>query len=127
MSHHTPTGYEISGYIDFEESIRSARMQQEGATDWYGIFHQNKRLWPTPSDLGYYHWRSGYSVINNTSNYKVITNPIQGLIFISRHDRKHILVDPTLETPGSNTTRTIVYSDRYDHVVLYDHVVRMKI
>lgn len=58
---------------------------------------------------------------------QVITDPIKGLIFISRHDRKQIIVDPSLETPGNNTRRTIIFSDRYDHVVLYDHIVRTKI
>lgn len=80
LRHHTKTGYEISGYIDFEQSIREAIQQLEGCTDWYGIFKENKRLWPKPSDLGYYHWRSGRSVINNTDNYKV---QIRGkLVFI---------------------------------------------
>lgn len=58
--------------------------------------------------------------------FKAITDPVKGLIFINRHDRKHISVDPSLESPGSNTTRSIVYSNRYDHVVLYDHVMRNK-
>lgn len=71
LRHHTNTGYEISGYIDFEQSIGEAIQQLDDATDWYAIFNNNKRLWPKPSDLGYYHWRSGRSVINNTENYKV--------------------------------------------------------
>lgn len=71
LRHHTKTGYEISGYIDFEESMRKARFQLEGATNWYDIFTYNKRIWPTPLDLGYYHWRSGSSVVNNTDNFKV--------------------------------------------------------
>lgn len=57
---------------------------------------------------------------------QVITDPVKGLIFISRHDRKHISVDPALEIPGNNTTRTIIDTNLYDHVVLYDHVMRMK-
>lgn len=151
LSHRNRVGghdFEISGYIDYEQSIRHSIRPSDGAesqssttstttsktakpsmtapTDWYAVFHENRRLWPTPSDLGYYNWRSGQSVINDTENYKAITDPIDGLIFISRHDRKHIRVDPSLESPGNCTTRTLVRSDRYDHIVLYDHVVRMK-
>lgn len=126
VSHHTATGYEISGYIDFEQSMRQARQNREGAADWYGIFNGTRRLWPSTGDLGYFHWRTGRSVMNNTDNYKPISDPIGGLCFICRHDRKLIRVDPTLEVPGSNTTRTVVQSERYEHVVLYDHLMRLK-
>lgn len=71
MRHHTKAGFEISGYIDFANSIRRLQQQHPEATDWYAIFTHNKRLWPSTSDLGYYNWRSGYSVINDTENYKV--------------------------------------------------------
>lgn len=72
MRHHTKTGYEISGYIDYEESLRRSRLQQDCAIDWYGIFHENKRLWPQSNDLSYYHWRTGASYTNDTKNFKVL-------------------------------------------------------
>lgn len=46
---------------------------------------------------------------------------------MNRHDRKTINVDPLADSVGSNTTRTIINSKKYDHAVLYDHVVRTKI
>ena len=59
--------------------------------------------------------------------FKVITNPKKGLIFLCRHDRKTICADPLLASPGSNTTRTIIFSEKYDHVILFDHVIRRKL
>lgn len=126
LSHHTHKGHEISGYIDYEQSLRNSRLNRDGCVDWYGIFHEGKRLWPTTGDLGYHNWRTNRSVVNSTDNYKTISDPIKGLSFICRHDRKIVLVDPTLDDPGSNTTRLVVDSDKYDHIVLYDHIVRMK-
>lgn len=64
--------------------------------------------------------------MNDTKNFKVISDPTLGLIFESRHDRHQILMDPLAESSGG-TTRTRVRSGDYDHVVLYDHVVRNKI
>lgn len=58
--------------------------------------------------------------------FQVLTDPKKGLLFQNLHDRKQITVDPLAETPGSNTTRTIIYSKKYDHIVLYDHIVRRK-
>lgn len=47
---------------------------------------------------------------------------------MSRHDRLIICVDPLLPNPGTNSLRTsILQTDKYDHVVLYDHVIRNKI
>lgn len=77
--------------------------------------------------IRYYNWRSGYSVVNCTDNYEVITDPALGLIFVNKHDRKHISVDPTLESPGNNTVRLTIATKKYDEVVLYDHVNRKKI
>lgn len=64
--------------------------------------------------------------MNNTKNFKAVTDPNLGLIFESRHDRQHILMDP-LAKCSRGTTRTEVHSSNYDHVVLFDHVVRNKI
>lgn len=126
VSHHTAAGSEIAGYIDFEHSMRQARQNRKGAADWYGIFHGQRRLWPSVDDLGFFNWRTGRSVVNSTDNYKAISDPIDGLSFYCRQDRKHIRVDPMLEDPGVNTKRLVVQTERYDHVVLYDHLMRLK-
>lgn len=51
-------------------------------------------------------------------------DPERGLIFKNRHDRKDLIVDPMAASPGPNTTRILVESPEYDHVVLFDHVKR---
>ncbi|XP_026472482.1 uncharacterized protein C4orf22 homolog [Ctenocephalides felis] len=118
LRHYTKTGFEISGYIDYAEKLVT--------DDWTDFFKGNKRLWPKTNDLGYYHWRVGRSTCNDTNNYKAIVDPHRGLLFQNRHDRLIICPDPSLPSPGSNTTRTRIFTDRYEHVVLYDHVVRSK-
>lgn len=125
LRHVTKKGIEISGYIDFEWSLRMSRSREEDAVDWTAVFKGKKHLWPTKKDLGYFNWKSGLSLSNNTENYKVISDPMQGLIFLNRHDRKVIYPDPNLDSPGTNTTRTlIINSPHYNHCVLYDHVLR---
>lgn len=106
-------------------------------------------MWPTRKDLGfvlcpiiiveskfkfeyfdslnsYFNWGTGYSCMNDTKNFRAITDPNLGLIFESKHDRQQILMDP-LSRCSRGTTRTEVETDNYDHVVLFDHVVRNKL
>lgn len=125
LRHVTRKGYEKSGYIDFEWSLRMSHSREEDAIDWEAVFKGKKHLWPTSKDLGFYNWKTGLTASNNTDNYKVLSDPVRGLIFLNRHDRKIICPDPVLSSPGSNTTRTVIISSpRYDHCVLYDHVLR---
>ncbi|KAJ8928074.1 hypothetical protein NQ314_019401 [Rhamnusium bicolor] len=56
------------------------------------------------TDLGYYHWRAGRVVSNDSLNYKVLQHPDKGLIFLNRFDRKIINPAPDAD-PGANTTR----------------------
>ncbi|XP_037052322.1 cilia- and flagella-associated protein 299-like [Bradysia coprophila] len=120
-------GDEISGFIDYEESLRKTILEfDEDATDWYEIFKENKRIMPTMSDLGYYNWSSGFSVLNGSKNFRAIADPNQGLIFESKNDRRRISTDP-LKNPGHSSTRTVVENSNYDHVILFDHVVRAKL
>lgn len=125
LRHMTKKGIEISGYIDFEWSLRMSRSREEDAIDWAAVFKGKRHLWPTKKDLGYFNWKSGVSLSNNTENYKVISDPMQGLIFLNRHDRKVICPDPGLTSPGTNTIKTLILdSPRYQHCVLFDHVLR---
>lgn len=64
--------------------------------------------------------------MNDTKNFRAITDPIRGLIFESRHDRQQILMDPLAEC-SRGTSRTVPHSANYDHIVLFDHVIRNKI
>lgn len=74
----------------------------------------------------YYNWKTGFAKMNDSINFKAITDPIRGLIFECRHDRQQIFIDPSGDV-GSGSTRTVVKSNYYNHVVLYDHVIRSKI
>ncbi|XP_065174275.1 cilia- and flagella-associated protein 299-like [Atheta coriaria] len=114
----TSGGFEVSGYIDYGDRLK--------IEDWKPFFRGKRRLWPKPTDLGYYHWRLGASVSNDSFNFKVIVHPKRGLLFQNRFDRKVISVDP-VQSPGSNSTRLCVLSPIYDHVVLLDHVVIQRI
>lgn len=54
MRHRKPNGVEISGFIDYEESLRKCIDNfKEAPTDWYAVFHHSKRIWPTKQDLGF--------------------------------------------------------------------------
>uniref|UniRef100_A0A336KQS2 Cilia- and flagella-associated protein 299 n=1 Tax=Culicoides sonorensis TaxID=179676 RepID=A0A336KQS2_CULSO len=125
LRHKTKKGVEISGYIDFEWSLKNARNRKENCIDWEAVFKGNKHLWPTVNDLGFYNWKTGISVSNNSDNYKFLCDPVRGLIFINQHDGEEISPDPTLPSPGTNTTRTLILdSPNYSHCVLYDHVLK---
>lgn len=102
-----PTGAEVSGYIDYEQSLRKAKTRQRGANDWFNIFRRNKLLLPRKIDLGYYDWFKT-SVVNKTDNYKPLCDPDLGLVFLNRKDRKVIMSDPFGEDVGTNSFRTAV-------------------
>lgn len=54
MTHRQSNGVEISGFIDYEESLRKTILEfDEGATDWYEIFKETKRIKPKKNDLGF--------------------------------------------------------------------------
>lgn len=119
LRHYTKTGFEVSGYIDFAERLKNE--------DWKPFFKGNKRIWPRLDDLGFYHWRAQKVVTNPSMNYKVWVDPVKGLLFQNRFDRKIVCVDPLATTPGNNSKRTRIVSDDYEHVVLYDHIVMQRI
>lgn len=114
----TKLQFEVSSYIDFSE-----RLEKE---DWSAYFTGQKKLWPHPSDLAYYHWRTSKTYLNGTSNYQPVIDPNRGLQFKNCHDRQVINVDPEAPSPGVDTTRIRIHSSDYEHIVLYDHVMRSK-
>ncbi|CAL7947097.1 unnamed protein product [Xylocopa violacea] len=114
----TKLQFEISGYIDFSE-----RLKKE---DWLPYFQEKKKIWPCASDLAYYYWRTGKTCLNETSNYEPIIDPKLGLRFKHCHDRHFINVDPGAPSPGIYTTRLRIYNPGYEHIILYDHVLRCK-
>lgn len=63
---------------------------------------------------------------NNTPNFQLITNHLEGLLFKSKRDRKIIVVDPTTQNHGDNTVRKEIKSDKYIQVIVYRHSTRRK-
>ncbi|KOC64587.1 Uncharacterized protein C4orf22 like protein [Habropoda laboriosa] len=112
----TKLQFEVSGYIDFSD-----RLEKE---NWLPYFQGKKKIWPCTSDLAYYHWRTGKTCLNKTSNYQPIIDPKLGLRFKHCYDRHFINVDPGAPSPGIYTTRIRIRSPEYEHVILYDHVLR---
>jgi len=66
------------------------------------------------------------STSNATPNYAVIADNGMGLLFKNKRDRKILNVDPTVSSPGDNSSRTVIETSKYIHVVLFDHVTRRK-
>lgn len=126
LSRRWPTGKEISGYIDFADSLQRHSRKEDGSIDWHDIFAERKLIAVSPSDLGYYNWHTGQSITNDTANFRAFTKPGKGLVFSCRLDRQIIYIDPSLVSPGISTTRTEFESTKYEHIVLFDHVARSK-
>ncbi|KAG5897539.1 hypothetical protein JTB14_004314 [Gonioctena quinquepunctata] len=118
LKYYTKAGFEISGYLDYGEKLVTE--------DWKPFFMGKKKIMPKVTDLGYYHWRSGKVVSNDSLNYKVKQNPERGLMFQNRFDRKTINPAPGVD-PGANTTRKRIYTELYELVIIFDHVVRQRI
>jgi hypothetical protein len=74
----------------------------------------------------YYNWENQTCLSNNTPNFQLITNHLEGLLFKSKRDRKIIIVDPKAASHGDNTTRIEIQSDKYIQVVVYRHSTRRK-
>ncbi|CAF1254389.1 unnamed protein product [Rotaria magnacalcarata] len=109
---------EISGYIDYAHRLKSE--------DFEVYFAGKKKLLPRPSDLSYYNWENQTCCSNNTPNFQLITNHLEGLLFKSKRDRKIIVVDPKAQSYGDNTTRKEIKSDKYIQVIAYRHSTRRK-
>ncbi|XP_017286309.1 cilia- and flagella-associated protein 299 isoform X1 [Kryptolebias marmoratus] len=108
-------GQEVSGYIDYAHRLKTQ--------DFEPYFSRRKRLMPGLSDLCYYNWKTQVSTSNSSSNFEVIYDDPNGLLFKNKKDKKLLNVDPW-SGPGEASSRTLLQSDLYIHVVLFDHSVR---
>ncbi|XP_017872700.1 PREDICTED: uncharacterized protein C4orf22 homolog isoform X1 [Drosophila arizonae] len=117
------TGFDISGYIDYEDSLRLNSLQMIGCTNWQAIFEGRILLRPKHTDLSFYDWHSGSVYFNNTSNYDVMHMGIS-LLFKYKGDLKFIPVSVADGPFKENVKRTAILSPLYGMVVLYDHIVR---
>lgn len=111
-------GQEISGYIDYAHRLKTE--------DFEPYFSGRKRFLPRPSDLSFFNWETQTSTSNPTPNYQVIAENASGLLFKNKRDRKILNVDPKAQSPGDNSTRTVIDNSRYTQVVIYDHITRRK-
>lgn len=107
-----------------KNSLRRARSREDGAVDYTAIFAGKKRLWPSTYDLGYHNWRTGVTTVNDTDNFKTISNPRKGLVFVHKQDHRKIFTDPGFDNPGTNTTRVDISCPKYPQVVFFDHFCR---
>ncbi|KAK4473452.1 hypothetical protein MN116_002820 [Schistosoma mekongi] len=111
-------GQEISGYIDYAHRLKTEEFQ--------AYFTDKKKLQPRPGDLSFYNWETQYAVATSSPNYTVITENANGILFKNKRDRKIINVDPTSASPGDNSKRITIETDKYLQVVIYDHITKRK-
>uniref|UniRef100_A0A3B5LUA8 Cilia- and flagella-associated protein 299 n=1 Tax=Xiphophorus couchianus TaxID=32473 RepID=A0A3B5LUA8_9TELE len=106
-------GQEVSGYIDYAHRLKTQ--------DFEPYFCGKKRLMPGPSDLCYYNWKTQTSTSNSSPNFEVIYDDPNGLLFKSKRDKT--MLNPWSGSSG-DSSGTLLQSDLYVHVVLYDRSVR---
>ncbi|XP_017145501.1 cilia- and flagella-associated protein 299 [Drosophila miranda] len=123
---HQKSGFAISGYIDFESSLRNFRLDGPNAVNWPAIFQARKLLRPQPSDVVFYDWRSRKIFANDNDNYTTVAHAEHGLLFIHKGDHKLIPVTNRRTPFYSNVKRTMIKSELYGFMILYDHTVRKK-
>ncbi|XP_055857514.1 cilia- and flagella-associated protein 299-like [Episyrphus balteatus] len=126
LRHRQKSGFEISGYIDFENSLRKSNLKTDDSTDWKAVFMMRSLLRPKPTDLSFHNSRTNTTFNNESDNYAIINDHDHGLIFMHKGDRKKIFVNQDKGSGHANATRTMVFSPKYGHVILYDHIIRKK-
>ncbi|XP_064553797.1 cilia- and flagella-associated protein 299-like [Drosophila montana] len=117
------SGFDISGYIDYADSLRACSLHMLGAANWRAIFEGRTLLRPNRTHLSFYDWHSGNVSFNHSDNYEVM--PLgSSLTFKHKGDHKIISVTVVDSPHKDNMKRTFIQSPLYGWVVLYDHVVR---
>ncbi|XP_030561440.1 cilia- and flagella-associated protein 299-like [Drosophila novamexicana] len=116
-------GSDISGYIDYADSLRACSQDLLGATNWRAIFEGRIMLQPNRTHLSFYDWHRGTVTFNHSDNYEVI-NYGGRLMFKHTTDHKIVPVTDTESIYQDNVKRTIIESPMYGLMVLYDHCVR---
>lgn len=127
VSKRLKSGFDVSGYIDFQQSLKMCNTMAEDHLDWAEIFDEKQTITPQASDLSFYNWRSSQVCQNDSENFAVVNDPSYGLLFMHKGDRKMICVDPLQEKFQMNAKRTMAHSDKFGHVIFYDHIIRRKI
>ncbi|KAH8377652.1 hypothetical protein KR093_006440, partial [Drosophila rubida] len=117
------SGFDISGYIDFEQSLRECTARKADRTNWKSVFEGKTLLRPKRTDLSYYDWHLGQVCHNNTDNYVTVVGGVN-LTFMHKEDHKHIPVTDKHSKYSMNVARVMIPSELYGHIVIYDHIIR---
>ncbi|XP_064553770.1 cilia- and flagella-associated protein 299-like [Drosophila montana] len=116
-----PSGFDISGYIDYADSLRQYNLRTIGATNWKGIFEGTCKLRPKSNNLSFYDLHRKLVTYNDSGNYQTM-HVGQSMIFMHKGDHKVIHMDSHHGT--GSVKRTMINSPALGTMVLYDHVVR---
>ncbi|EDW12423.1 cilia- and flagella-associated protein 299 [Drosophila mojavensis] len=117
------SGFDISGYIDYEDSLSACAQHKLGALDWKGIFEGRILLRPNQDHLSFYDWHSGKISINHSGNYDIVHYGTS-LMFKHKGDHRFVPVTVVDNMYKDNVKRSLYISPIYGCVILYDHVVR---
>lgn len=117
------SGFDISGYIDYADSLMGFTVNRHGATNWKAVFEGRAMLRPNRHDLSFYDWESGNILFNNSDNFEVI-HLGTSLMFKHYGDHKIISVNPSDYSNNDSVKRTFLNSPLYGYLVFYDHIVR---
>ncbi|SPP86015.1 cilia- and flagella-associated protein 299 [Drosophila guanche] len=117
-------GFLISGYIDYEQSLRHLKLGHHSEHDWVNIFAGNQRLEPTEQDLSFIAWKTGKVSYNNSDNYKIMPDAIKGLCFQHKGDGCVINIEKRMT--DDNPQCTYVESPKNGSIIIYDHRIRRK-
>ncbi|KAH8418869.1 hypothetical protein KR222_007240 [Zaprionus bogoriensis] len=117
------SGFDISGYIDYEKSLRDCSQKKPEHTRWKDVFEGRVLLRPKPTDLSYYDWHSGAVFSTDSDNWQTVAGS-KNLIFMNKADHKLVPVTENVKKHSENVQRTMVLSELYGHMIFYDHYVR---
>ncbi|KAL0221742.1 hypothetical protein RCL1_001596 [Eukaryota sp. TZLM3-RCL] len=109
-------GQEVSGYIDYADRLRT-----DNFADYFNP-DSPVRLLPRHTDLSYYNWETRTVAGQNSPNFEVATDPVLGLLFKNKRDRRVIRADPSPESDVGD--RYIVNTHEYEQVIIYEHRTR---
>ncbi|XP_030561470.1 cilia- and flagella-associated protein 299-like isoform X1 [Drosophila novamexicana] len=117
------SGFDLSGYIDYEKSLRDCSLKVPNRTNWRAVFEGRARLRPKPNDLSFYDWHRNVLCYNDTYNFDIVRSS-KTLMFKHKSDHKLIPVCDRPNPYSENVTRVMIPSEIYGYIILYDHIIR---
>ena len=114
-------GHEISGYIDY-----SYRLNTEDFTNYFIQSDTNaKKFTPKKCDLSYYNWTTNVLHYNNSPTFQVVIDNSKGLLFKHRKDK--MIINPDTKASDNHSHKTILKTDQYLQVIIFDYATRRKV